>query len=85
MSNQSETFKVMTFGRENGIIGVYIFDMKFIDGKPNAIFEYSESPSGKDEIMTVMALDPLLLQKIQDKKADYFYQGEIVFPRPTDN
>jgi hypothetical protein len=62
------------------------FQLRFRDGKPEAALEFLDVKGQK--IAKVASLNPNQLQKLPPDskwKADYFYQGNIVFPKVGDN
>jgi hypothetical protein len=86
MNPEQEPFQTVAFYLEKGERGLAVFQMIFRDEKPEVAFEFLDV-KGEKAIKT-LSLNPALLQRLPAGnawKADYLYQGEIVFPKLEDN
>ncbi len=77
---------VISFFLADGKNQFAVFEMQGSADNPFAIYELEDIRGVR--FSKTCRLDPKLLQKLppdSKMKADYFYQGQIVFPKPEEN
>jgi len=62
-----------------------LVDLRFEFDGTRAFAIWDATPVGKYELRARLELNPELLQRVGNPGYDFFYQGELVLPRPQDN
>ena len=76
-------YKMRSLAVENGKNSLVDLRLEFDGRRAFAIVD--SIPIGKFELRARLEIDPKLLQKAGTQGYDFFYQGELVLPRPQDN
>ncbi len=78
-----KTYKMRSLAIENGKNSLVDLRLEFDGSRAFAIWD--AIPVGKYELRARLELNPELLERVGKPGYDFFYQGELVLPRPQDN